>query len=140
MTVSKRRPIVAASTPLATAAFSRRAPSRWKRRSSSPQSSRSASISSSGQTRPPEALWLFSTQTTRVRGEWIAGTRYAARTCSGVKRPATPGSPRVTTPEWIAGPPSSEMKTWQFSSPRSSSPGSVCSRSAIWFAIVAVGR
>ena len=44
------------------------------------------------------------------------------------------------TPEWTAGPPSSEMKTCEFSSPTSSSPGSVCSRSAIWFAIVAVGR
>ena len=32
---------------------------------------------------PAGALWVFSTQTTRVRGEWIAGTRYAARTCSG---------------------------------------------------------
>ena len=32
------------------------------------------------------------------------------------------------------------MKTWQFSSPISSSPSSVCSRIAIWFAIVAVGR
>ena len=37
-------------------------------------------------------------------------------------------------------PPSSEMKTWQFSSPISSSPSSVCRRIAIWFAIVAVGR
>ena len=46
----------------------------------------------------------------------------------------------MTTPEWTAGPPSSEMKTWQFSSPISSSPSSVCSRIAIWFAIVAVGR
>ena len=46
----------------------------------------------------------------------------------------------MTTPECTAGPPSSEMKTWQFSSPSSSSPSSVCRRIAIWFAIVAVGR
>ena len=45
----------------------------------------------------------------------------------------------MTTPEWTAGPPSSEMKTWQFSSPISSSPSSVWRRIAIWFAIVAVG-
>ncbi len=32
------------------------------------------------------------------------------------------------------------MKTWQFSSPSSSSPSAVCRRIAIWFAIVAVGR
>ena len=75
VTVSKRPPISAASIPVATAAFSSRAPSRWKRRSSSSASACSSPISSSGQTRPPLALCVFSIETTRVRGEWIAGTR-----------------------------------------------------------------
>jgi hypothetical protein len=56
VTVSNREPIVAALSPLATAAFSSLAPSRWKRRSSSSQIARNSSISASGQTRPPEAL------------------------------------------------------------------------------------
>ena len=84
MTVSKREPISAASIPSATDAFSRRAPSRWKRRSSSSASACSSPISSSGQIRPPLALWVFSIQSRRVRGEWIAGTRYAARACSAL--------------------------------------------------------
>ena len=66
VTVSKWRPISAAGTPEATAAFMSRAPSRWTLSPISRQVSVTATISSSGQTRPPDALWVFSSATTRV--------------------------------------------------------------------------
>ena len=46
----------------------------------------------------------------------------------------------MTRPEWTAGPPDSYTMMCEFSSASSSWPGSVSTRSAIWFAIVAVGR
>ena len=46
----------------------------------------------------------------------------------------------MTSPEWIAGPPASYTSTCVRSSAYSSPPGRLCIRSAIWFAIVAVGR
>ena len=88
VTVSACAAIAAGFTPLATAALKRRAPSRWSESSSSRQVSAIASISASGQTRPPEALWVFSIATTRVVGTCPRSPRRAAaRTCSGVKRP-----------------------------------------------------
>ena len=63
MTVSNRPPISAAGTPVATAAFSRRAPSRCVASPSSRAAPVTASSSSSGQHRPPDELCVFSTAT-----------------------------------------------------------------------------
>ena len=51
-------------------------------------------------------------------------SRTEPRICSGERRPWKPGRPRVTRPEWTAGPPSSSIRTCEFSSASSSSPGS----------------
>ncbi len=70
VTVSNWRPISAAGTPEATAAFISRAPSRWTLRPSSRLVATTAASSSSGQTRPPDALCVFSSETTRVAEKW----------------------------------------------------------------------
>ena len=58
-----------------------------------------------------------------------------------MNRPATPGRPRITSPEWTAGPPELGDER-RGRSPRRAARrrARVRSRSAIWFAIVAVGR
>ena len=117
-----------------------RAPSRCSRRSSSRAVATTASISSSGQTRPPDALCVFSTETIRVGGTWLPSVRRTvSRNCSGVKRPASQRSCLVIRPACTAGPPSSAMKMCEFCSATTSSPGRPSVRSAISFAIVAVG-
>ena len=126
--------------PSAVAAFSTRAPSRCGRSSSSRAVATIAFTSSSGQTRPPEALWVFSTETIVVAGVCVPSPRRTvSRSCSGVNRPATQGSCRVIRPANTAGPPSSEMKMCEFCSATTSSPGWPSTRRAISFAIVAVG-
>ena len=57
------------------------------------------------------------------------------RDAPGVRR-----TPRMMSPEWIAGPPHSYTRMCVRSSARSTEPGFVCARSADWFAIVAVGK
>ena len=80
----------------------------------------------SGHKRPPALLCVFSSVTRRVRGEWpLAWSRTEPRICSGVSRPAWPGSARMTSPESAAGPPCSEIMMCESSSASSSSPGSV---------------
>ncbi len=141
MTVSKREAIVAGSTRCATAAFSRRAPSRWMPSSSSRAVETTSSSSSSGQTLPPALLCVSSSETTATR--WSAPFALGAassRICSAEMRPATPGSPRVMRPACAAAPPYSKTRTCELSSARSTSPGLPWSFSATWFAIVAVGR
>ena len=83
---------------------------------------------------------MFSIETIRVFGVWKSSySRAAERIWSAPIRPLSPTSGRVTRPANAAGPPSSAIRTWECSSASSSSPGSPCSRSAISFAIVAVG-
>ena len=67
-------------------------------------------------------------------------SRTASRSWSGVIRPRSPGSGCATSPEWTAGPPASKTSTCVRSSAISSPPRSLWQKSAIWFAIVAVGR
>jgi hypothetical protein len=67
-TVSNEPPMRALGTPHATAALTSRAPSRCTASSCSRHVATIASISSSGQTRPPELLCVFSTATMRVGG------------------------------------------------------------------------
>ena len=125
MTVSNGRPISADGTPDATDAFMIRAPSRCRLSSSSRAVATTASISAGRQNRPPDALWVFSTETIPVRGVCVASpARTVSRICSGVKRPASQRSGRVIRPANTAGPPSSEMKMCEFSSAMTSSPGS----------------
>ena len=84
VTVSKRRPISAAGTPSAVEALKIRAPSRCTASSSSRTTATTASISSRRQTRPPDELCVFSSETSRVRGSWpLRGSVIAARICSG---------------------------------------------------------
>ena len=98
VTVSAGRRTRLPSSPLATEAFRSRAPSRWKRRSSSSHDGASSSIWSSGQTRPP-ALRCGVLEHDELRRAAVDRRRAAAaRSCSGVRRPATPGRPRMTTP------------------------------------------
>ena len=65
-----------------------------------------SSSSASGQTRPPELLCVSSSA--RIAARWSAtfvlGSA-AARTCSGVRRPRSPGSPSVMSPACAAAPP-----------------------------------
>ena len=68
MTVSNMPPSPNAGTPLATAAFASRAPSRWTAIPSSRAVSTVARSSSSGQTPPPALLWVSSSATTDTRG------------------------------------------------------------------------
>src|SRR6266545_4637300 len=139
VTLSASRPYSAAGTPPATAAFRRRAPSRWTASPSSRAACAEAASSSSGQTRPPALRWVFS-NTTTLAGSTPSHVATAARSCSGVRRPATPGSPYMTRPEWTAGPPASKIMQCVRSSANRKQPGLVRMRRAIWFAIVAVGR
>ena len=68
-----------------------------------------ASTSSSGQTRPPELLCVFSIVTTRVGATCtLVRSRISATTWSGENRPFVPRSPMVSRPECAAGPPSSD--------------------------------
>ncbi len=57
-------------TPVATAAFHRRAPSRWTRRPSPRAVSAAARSRSSGTTAPPCRLWVFSRQRSETRATW----------------------------------------------------------------------
>ena len=82
------------------AALTRRAPSRWTARSCSRQVATIASTSSSGQTRPPALLCVFSIATRRVGATCtLVRSRISATTWSGEKRPFTPWRPIVSRPE-----------------------------------------
>ena len=100
-----------AGTPLATTAFIRRAPSMWV---ATPWPWALATTSrsiGSGQTRPPAALAVCSTDTRRVRGKYRLSARTAARTAAPSKVPGIAPLPAVTarsiTPASAAGPPPS---------------------------------
>ena len=67
MTVSKTPPSRAAGTPVATAAFRSRAPSRCVASPRSRAAAVSASSSASGQQRPPDELCVFSSASTAAR-------------------------------------------------------------------------
>lgn len=54
--------------PVATDAFHRRAPSRWRPSPLSRATRAIASTSFCGNTRPPPRFWVFSTATSEVRG------------------------------------------------------------------------
>ena len=83
-----------------------------------------ASSSASGQTRPPATLWVFSS--TSTAGRWSTSSSTvdaAADTCSGVRRPPSPGRPMVSKPACTAAPPNSYTMTCECSSASSTSPG-----------------
>ena len=86
--MSKGAPSSRAGTPVATAAFSSRAPSRCSFSPSSRAVATTACSSSSGHTVPPALLCVFSSATTDVRGVWkLPSSCIVARICSGERRP-----------------------------------------------------
>ena len=140
VTVSASRPYSAAGMPLATDALSSRAPSRWTARPSSRAVGDRRRSSSSGHTRPP-ALRCVCSSTTMLAGcSSSAGDDRLAQLLGRDPPGDRPGRPRMTSPEWTAGPPASKTRMCVRSSAISWPPGRVSTRSAIWFAIVAVGR
>ena len=72
------------TTPEATTAFIRRAPSMWVARRRCRAVAQTASIRSRGQIVPPPRLLVFSTHKSRVGGAWRLAGCTAAATCSGV--------------------------------------------------------
>ena len=100
-------PISAASTPLAIAAFRSRAPSRWTREA---ELAREAArlVDLLERPDPPAARVVRVLDPDDARARRVDRRSPVRRAdLLGVKRPATPGRPRMTTPEWTAGPPSS---------------------------------
>ena len=69
-TMTESRPCAseASDTPRAAAAFQRRAPSRWTASPRFRARTRTSSMAGRGRTVPPAKLWVFSRQTTDVRG------------------------------------------------------------------------
>ena len=105
----------AASTPLATTAFIRRAPSRCARRPCARATSSTASTRASGHTRPPPMFVGCSTQTSRGRGAYRSPAgcaRIAASSASGVNIPASPSTTVMTAPDSAAGAPPSKRSGW----------------------------
>ncbi len=100
VTVSASRPHSEGDRPAATAAFMSRAPSRWTASPCARASATTARYSSSGQTRPPAPLCVFSIVSTRVGAAWRSpGGLIAARTSSGGNRPAALERGFITSPE-----------------------------------------
>ena len=97
-----------AATPLATTAFSRRAPSRWVARRWRRATSVTARTRDSGQIEPPPRLLVCSTHTRRLRGKWRKSGRMPASTAAASNCPRGPSSGRVFTPASAAGPPLSK--------------------------------
>ena len=120
--MSARRPYSAGGSPLATEAFMIRAPSRWTARPSSRAAPIVAASSSRGHTAPP-ALRCVCSRTTIPAGWSQSADAAAARTCSGVIRPATPVRPRAIRPECTASPPASKIRMCVRSSAISLRPG-----------------
>jgi hypothetical protein len=83
-------------------------------------------------------LWVFSTATTRVGARYGSSGLKPARTAAAVKRPS-PGSTWVCAPASAASAPDSNSQQWASLPMRTSSPGRVCARSAIWLAMVPLG-
>ena len=106
VTVSKGSAQTAAGVPVATTAFHRRAPSRC---SASPCCFAACATSlswSSGNTRPPARLCVFSTETIRVGAKWTSSGVIAARTSAPSKQPPRP-SVCTCTPESAEAAPAS---------------------------------
>src|SRR3954447_20279447 len=142
--LSKPPAHAAASMPLATTAFMRRAPSRCARSPCVPATPRTASTCSSGHTRPPPMFVGCSTQTSRGRGAYrspAGWARIAASSASAVNMLASPSTIVITAPETAAGaPPSKRSGCVSRPSRISSPPGRMCRRIAISLHIVPEGR
>jgi len=83
-------------------------------------------------------LWVFSIATTRVGDEWTSlSSRNAARTSAAVK--VGPAICWVCRPDSAASAPDSWRQMCALAAMMISSPGRVCTRRAIWLAIVPVG-
>ena len=78
MTVSAQSANSAREVPVATAAFHKRAPSRWTGRFASRATCERARSSASGVTAPPAPLWVFSRHTIDGSIAWIEGARIPA--------------------------------------------------------------
>ena len=66
--------------PEATAAFSSRAPSMWRRRPRSSANARISASRSSGQIAPPPRLVVFSIEMNAVRAAWVPPLLRSGRT------------------------------------------------------------
>ena len=132
-TVSKCDAHSAGGTPVATAAFQSRAPSKCVATPFECAQWQIAATLSSEWIRPPPRLWVFSSQTSLVAGVWTSSGRNSPSSRSRLKMPCSPSRVRQLTPESAAGPPASQSITCEFVSQSISSPGRQCKRTAIWF-------
>jgi len=107
LTVSKCAAQRGASMPVATTAFSRRAPSRCVRRPLCRAQPQIASTVSKGWILPPPRLCVFSIVTRRVREAWTSSGRIRFWTCSRCMTPSRPVPVRATAPQKRAYPPCS---------------------------------
>ena len=140
--VEASRPNSAAGTPVATDAFRSRAPSRWTREPALAGRRRSsASSSSSGQQRPPAELCVCSSASTA--GRWSADFVLGDGDGLAARRAEPPGRPASGRPSARRARPARRTRRSRRARAaprRSRRPAASAACSAIWFAIVAVGR
>jgi len=126
--------------PVAALAFQSRAPSRCTGHPRVCASRASACSSGSGVTTPPAPLWVFSRHTSDVSGACTDGWRMAASRSAARIAPAAGCTSRGWSPASTAAPAISQCTMCASASTSSSLPGTPCTQSAAWLAIVPVGK